>query len=83
VVYRYSSTLSLNSVLHEWGGERLRAAVPPEDRPSPHCTGGWVVPTVDPDKCKNSCPTAARIQTVHPVKVTISTMLSQPTQLYV
>jgi hypothetical protein len=40
---RYSSTLSLTSVLDRVGGKRhALAALPPGKRPGTHCIAGWV-----------------------------------------
>jgi len=46
--YRYSSTLSLTSVLYGVGGQRhAPAALPPGKRPGTRCIGGWVNPRAE------------------------------------
>jgi hypothetical protein len=54
---RYSSTLSLTSVLDGLGGQRhAPAALYPQERPGTHCTGGWVGPRAGLDRYGKSRP---------------------------
>ena len=57
VEQRYSSTLSLTSVLKGVGGQlHVPAALPPEKRLCIHCIGGWVGPRASPDGYGKSRP---------------------------
>ena len=53
---RYSSILSLTSVLDGVGGQRQAPAALPRERPGTHCIGGWVGPKAGPDGCGKSRP---------------------------
>jgi hypothetical protein len=67
---RYSSILSLFSVLGEGvGAQRHDPAAPyPQERPGTHCIGGWVGIRAGLDKCgKSRLPPGFDLRTVQPV----------------
>ena len=56
-LYRYSSALSLISVLNGVGGQRhTPAATSPGKRRGTDCTGGWVGSRAGMETRKSSCP---------------------------
>ena len=52
----YNSTPSLTSALVGVGGQRHAPAALLRERPSTHCTGGWVGPRAGLERCGKSCP---------------------------
>jgi hypothetical protein len=78
---RYSSTLSLTSVLDTGGWSTPHPSrFTPRKRPGTHCTGGWVGPRAGPDRRGISrlyWDSTSRLSS--PEWVTILTTLSQPT----
>ena len=49
------------------GQQHAPAALYPWDRPSAHCTGGWVGPRAGSGRAENLVPTGIRSRTVQPV----------------
>ena len=64
--WRYSATVFLSLVLDTMGGQHhATAALLPVNRPSTHCTGGWVGPMAGLDGCGKSCPNRGSILGLH------------------
>jgi hypothetical protein len=63
------------------GQRHALAALYSRERPSTHCTGGWVGPRADLDRCGKSCrPPGFDPETVQPVASRYTDHVTRPTE---
>ena len=65
------------------GQRHAPAALYPQERPSTHCTGGWVGPRTGLDRCRKSRPPLGFDQTIQPVLSHYTNYTTQPMKVTV